>query len=89
MREYMDYVKVQDLLEGDMVDLEDDPYADAPGCEDCESTHDLFKYEFAVVFTVEKETPECVAVGFDHDVVGFPTNHELFVVSREEPEDRL
>jgi hypothetical protein len=88
MSEFMDYVKVQDLREGDMVDLEGDPYADAEtDCEDCQTIHDMFAYEFSIVFSVEQETPECVAVGFDHDVVGFPTNHTLFVVSRKEREN--
>lgn len=82
MREVMDYIRAKDLQVGDMVDLEGDEYADP-------NNDDMFTYEFETVERVEVETPECVCVYFGFDAVGFPTDHNLFVVSRMEPEDLL
>lgn len=69
---------VADLQEGDLVDLEGDPYADP------RRDHPEFEFEYQEVLTVEQETPECVAVGFDFDVIGFPTNHVLTVMERDD-----
>lgn len=88
MSEYMDYKRVQDLQEGDMVDLEGDPYADPegeePDCDDCASRRDSYKYEFEEVMGVEQETPDCVRVDFIMDSIGFPTDHQVFVVHEAE-----
>lgn len=63
--------RAADLVPGDLVDLEDDPFA---------PDHPSIPYELAMVATVEQETPECVAVGFEGiDVIGFPTNHLMEV----------
>lgn len=63
---------------GDMVDLEGDTYAD-PQLE-----HGEFASELQTVATVERETPDCVAIGFEgFDVVGFPLDHLLRVKGRE------
>jgi hypothetical protein len=60
-------IPVECLREGDMVDLEGDPWADPD--------HDpVLAYEYASVHEVTFEGPNIVAVCFDHDVVGFPTS---------------
>lgn len=72
VRDLYEHVPVTELREGDLVDLEDDRYADP----DRDSR--VFPYELAVVLGSEQETPECVRVDFDHDSVGFPTNHYVY-----------
>ena len=72
------FVSVQFLRPGDLVDLQHDPFADP------QSRHPLFEFEGAVVSSVERETPSCVAVCFEgFDVVGFPAHHRLRVLRRE------
>lgn len=62
------------LVEGDMVDLSNDPHADRAG------GNPALEMELQLVADVEVETLECVAVGFEgFDVVGFPTTHLLRV----------
>jgi len=66
--------KVKDLRIGDYTDLEGDEYADPdkdPG--------KCFAYEWEPVTEVEFETPQCVAVSFEFDTVGFPPEHILEV----------
>jgi hypothetical protein len=63
-------VAVEDLCEGDLVDLEGDPYADASG-----ENARLLRESYQRVHGVEQETSECVVVGFDFDAVGFPAGH--------------
>lgn len=66
-------VAVRDLKVGDMVDLQDDPYAD--------KNHNPFlECEYVIVAKIESETPDCVAVWFEgFDCVGFPPDHQLKV----------
>lgn len=67
----MDMVTAADLKEGDMVDLEGDPYANG------EDTQHIAPFELFVVRGVERETADCVRVDFDNLSVGFPPNHRL------------
>lgn len=67
--------------------LEGDEYADHlhEPCDMCiDRNPDLFRMEYQEVRTVDHETPDCVAIGFDFDVVGFPTWHMLRVIERRE-----
>lgn len=66
------------ILAGDMIDLEGDPYADP--------NHDnsLLECELIEVDAVEDEGGGCIAIYFDgFDAVGFPRNH-LLTVTREQ-----
>lgn len=66
-------IKVEDLKQGDLVDLEGDVYADP------ENNNPMFT-EYLEVENVEIETPECVLVYFEgFDAVGFPTGHTVTV----------
>jgi len=70
----MDIIRADQIKVGDYVDLEFDPYAD-PDSENIQ-----FETEYAVVEYIERETPDCVAIGFEgFDVVGFPPNHVLSI----------
>ena len=64
---------IRDLVKGDMIDLENDLYANPK--------HDnpTFDCEYAVVTAVELETDDCVCVWFDGFVCGFPANHVVTV----------
>ena len=67
-------IKAEHLRPGDLVDLEADSYADP------KHDHPLFPFELQTVANVIRETPNCVAVGFEgFDVVGFPPEHFLTV----------
>jgi hypothetical protein len=75
----------RDLVEGDMIDLEDDEYAtfidrvDATS-EDIEAyelTISTFAYEYAVVDDIEVETPWCVLVHTSLTSFGCPPDHEF------------
>jgi len=71
--------KVEDLRRGDLIDLQNDPYADPVG--------DEVSYEFSygqvedVVTETAEDGTEVVKVTFIHDgwdnVIGFPKGHEL------------
>lgn len=64
------YVRAADLREGDYLDLEGDKIADP------KRDRIAFQSEFAMVASVERETPTCVAVGIEGvDVFGFPPDH--------------
>lgn len=78
-------VPATEIRVGDLIDLEGDEYADHlhEPCDMCvDRNPDLFKMEYQEVRTVDYETPDCVAIGFDFDVVGFPTWHLLKVIER-------
>lgn len=60
--------KVQDLIQGDIVDLENDPY----GHEESVSEFEMYAVE-----NVEMETRETVLVNFENHSVGFPTDHKV------------
>lgn len=72
-------VPVSALREGDLVDLEGDPYA---GSVHDDPDHELcliaLEFEYCVVASIERETPVCVRVDFDNwDSVGFPPLHRV------------
>jgi hypothetical protein len=70
----IELIKVEDLIEGDAVDLEGDGYAD-PKAE-----NPYLGCEFVLVELVEREAAECVAVYFGgFDCVGFPLGHAVKV----------
>lgn len=69
---------VEMLVEGDLVDLAGDIYADPDNSPELDS-------EYQTVGSVEQETPECVAVSFEgFDLVGFPTGHMVKVFVEDE-----
>lgn len=71
--------KVEELRRGDLIDLQNDPYADPVG--------DEVSYEFSygmvedVTTKTAEDGTEVVLVTFIHDgwdnVIGFPKGHEL------------
>jgi hypothetical protein len=62
-------VPVEDLREGDLVDVEGDPFA---------GSYVAAEFEYLEVAGVERETVDCVAVGLEgFDLVGFPVGHQL------------
>lgn len=66
------YTRADALKAGDIVDLENDYYADREG--------DTFLYEFEcqTVCHIKRETPECIAIGFENGpLVGFPPDHMI------------
>lgn len=72
----MPYQKItaEEVHEGDLIDLEGDPYADQERDKPC------LQYEYAKVLEVRRETEDCVCVYFDNLTVGFPIRHELWRV---------
>jgi hypothetical protein len=68
---------VSDLREGDLVDLEGDPFADP------RRDRIAFATEYQTVEAVVRETARCVAVYIlDVDCFGFPPGHHVRVASR-------
>lgn len=62
-----------EVREGDLIDLHGDQYADPQRANG-------FEHAYSEVSYVERETAECVAIGFEgFDVVGFPIDHPLNV----------
>ncbi|KWN05415.1 hypothetical protein WT83_29110 [Burkholderia territorii] len=62
---------VENLQTGDKVDLRSCPFL---------KDHATAEFEYAVVESVERETPECVAVSYEaHGVVGYPVGCKLKV----------
>jgi hypothetical protein len=57
-----------DLREGDLVDLQHDPFYDRE-TEDADPDHDAcrmaIEFEYQTVAGIERETPDCVRVDFD------------------------
>jgi hypothetical protein len=70
-------MRVDELREGDMVDLEGDPFADPDRSED------WLHYEFAVVADTERETDECVRVDCLGVCFGAPPDHRVLVIDRD------
>lgn len=65
--------KISELIPGDLVDLENDKYADPKG-------NPLLECEYVTVDSIERESPECIAVYFrGFDMVGFPPDHVVKV----------
>ena len=63
------FKNVEDVKEGDILDLEGDSIAD-PG-----STHPLLRNDWQVVVSTERETPECVTIYFPDFTCAFPAGH--------------
>jgi len=64
-------VPVTDIRVGDRVDLESCPYL---------NKHASAPYEYAEVVMVERETPECIVLGYEGiDNIGYPINQTLRV----------
>ena len=62
---------VEDLIAGDMVDLEGDIFADADLCPS-------FECELCIVAGSERETDTCIRVDFEGlNSVGFPPGHRV------------
>jgi hypothetical protein len=76
-------VRVADLREGDLIDLEGDQYADRHGagnhcgCENGICASEVFPYEFARVEETEQETAGCIRVDTNLGSFGFPPEHEV------------
>lgn len=63
--------RVEDLVVGDRVDLESCPYL---------SSHNSAKFEYAEVAFVERETRDCVVIGYEGiDHIGYPVGTVLTV----------
>ncbi len=70
-----------ELVEGDRVDLENDPYADP------KHDHPYFESEYVEIAGAEPETPGCSRVDFEGTAsVGFPPEHQVAVRVKEEDE---
>lgn len=68
-------VTVAELIDGDLVDLEGDQYADP------EHNHDCYDLERLEVLEMTVETPYyCTLVYFDGATVGFPPDHKLKIL---------
>lgn len=64
-------IPVGRLKVNDLCDLSGDPYAD-------DGTNAVIDYEYVrVAEPPTQETPDCVAVPFEFDVVGFPAGHKV------------
>ncbi len=68
-------VQACDLRPGQLVDLEEDPFADPL------SDHRRYEWEFMEVMEVVRESGTCVRVDFDDDSIGFPADHVLTVLN--------
>ena len=63
---------ISELRCGDLVDLQGDKYADQA------SDKPALEFEYATVCYIERETPDCIAIGFDgFDLIGFPPGHAV------------
>ena len=70
MSDKIQRVPVEVLVDGDIVDLEGDSYADP------NSDNPIFPFEYARVDGPgEQETPECYRLDTDAGSFGFPTGH--------------
>lgn len=74
---------VTELQEGDLVDLQNDPFYDRP-TDDADPDHDAcrisIEFEYQTVVGTERETPGCVRVDFEGVCSGgFPPTHTLIV----------
>lgn len=65
--------RIDELKEGDLVDLAGDIFADP------RDDNPALECEFATVLDVERETPECVCIYFDSITAGFPPTHHVRV----------
>jgi hypothetical protein len=85
MKDAFEKVAVEDLKQGDMLDLLNDQYADRfgysgwePDSEDGgESRHTALESEYATVEGIEVETPACTVVYSDLASQGFPHGYKV------------
>jgi phosphoribosylaminoimidazole carboxylase (NCAIR synthetase) len=92
MKDTIEQAQAADLREGDVIDLEGDPFATRPR-EDAdeqerlahESTVSTFQFEYAQVESVERETDTCVVVHTDATSFGCPPDHQIKRVMRGDP----
>lgn len=63
--------RVDELREGDCVDLEGDPFSDPDGDDP------RFETEYAVVEAVEFETENCIVIHYGNHACGYPPNHRV------------
>lgn len=70
-------VRVDALVEGDLINLEGDKYADPPKDDPDIS---IFPYEYARVEETERETEGCIRVDTQLGSYGFPPDHEVPVL---------
>ncbi len=81
-------IKVRELEPGHMVDLSNQP---EPYVNDDER-ETIWQYEYAVVATIEHETPECTVVYFENaEPIGFAPDHEVTISGEtaEEAHERI
>lgn len=76
----MTYKRVEELREGDKIDLEGDAYADP------DKTEIYYQCEYVEVIDIKWEGENCVVISTEAGVVGFPPKHEVKVVV---PEDTV
>lgn len=70
--------RADELKEGDMVDLQGDPYADPKNDPIL-----AFAFEYAVVSSRTLDAPGLIAIGFEgYAVIPFPVGHMLRVTRR-------
>ncbi len=67
------YRRAELLRPGDRIDLQGDIYADIWHDED--GGNPAFQFEFAEVYSVEKESADCVCVDTSQAAFGFPAGH--------------
>lgn len=63
--------RIDELMCGDLVDLEGDPFF----LKDNPDGNNIAEYEYALVCEIEVETADCVRIDFDWTSVGFPPDH--------------
>ncbi|AXK43829.1 hypothetical protein [Erythrobacter aureus] len=73
-------VAAKNIREGDVLDLEGDEFADRPTDDHANN----FEYEYQPVHEVERETADCIRIGGDGWLVGFPEDHLLKVIPKED-----
>jgi hypothetical protein len=66
--------RVDQVRVGDRVDFKGDEYADKG-----DNSHPEFDFEFAIVESVERETPNCIRIDTTQGSFGFPPDHWLDV----------
>lgn len=76
------FLRASDVREGDLLDFEGDAIVDHEGKgerfdPEPPASVQIFWAEFATVFTVERETADCVRIDTDQGSYGFPVDHEI------------
>lgn len=73
------FIRADMVREGDLLDLQNDPYADPDGwVTGGRKSSSIFQFEFArVIEPPVRETAACVLIHTDQGSFGFPPDHEL------------